>query len=203
MNKIRITGGNLKGRSISVAEGYEARYTSAKVREAVFNMIGDVTGKRVLDLFGGSGSFAIEALSRGADFATVVEHDAERIRLLRLNLEHLMLNRCCQVLDMDVIYAVPFLCNKGDLHDIIFMDPPYEKGYLAKTMQLLERHVIYHDNTFIIMEHAKREQFSPEDAPSFVAVRTKKYGSTWITFLSRLTQGAFHEGKSGCLPGIV
>ena len=66
MNKIRITGGNLKGRTIDVAEGKDARYTSSKVREALFNIIGDVEGKNILDLFAGAGSFSIEALSRGA-----------------------------------------------------------------------------------------------------------------------------------------
>ena len=185
MNKIRITGGNLKGRTIDVAEGKDARYTSSKVREALFNIIGDVEGKKVLDLFAGAGSFSIEALSRGAASAMSVENDPERANLLRNNLETLSLNSYCQVLDMDVRYAVPFLCSKGALYDIIFMDPPYEKGYLTETMLLLEKHVIYNRETLIIMEYSKREMIAFSDFPSFRPIKTKRYGDTSITILTR------------------
>ena len=71
MNKIRITGGNLKGKTIDVAEGKDARYTSSMVREALFNIIGNLEGKNVLDLFAGAGSFSIEALSRRRGFGNI------------------------------------------------------------------------------------------------------------------------------------
>jgi 16S rRNA (guanine966-N2)-methyltransferase len=184
VNRIRITGGNLKGRTFSVAEGRDARYTSSKVREALFNIIGDVEGMNVLDLFAGAGSFSIEALSRGAALATSVEKDQGRASCLRHNLETLSLNSYCQVLDMDVRYAVPFLCSKGVLYNIIFMDPPYEKGYLTETMLLLEKHVIYNREALIIMEYSKRETITFSDFPSFRPVKTKIYGDTSITIFS-------------------
>jgi 16S rRNA (guanine966-N2)-methyltransferase len=185
MNKIKITAGNLKGRSISVAEGNDARYTSSRVREALFNIIADVEGKNVLDLFAGAGSFSIEALSRGAASAMAVEKDPGRANLLRSNLETLSLNSYCQVLDMDVRYAVPFLYSKGALYDIIFMDPPYEKGYLTETMLLFEKHAIYNRETLIIMEYSKRETIAFSDFPSFRPIKTKRYGDTTITILTR------------------
>ncbi len=185
MNKIKITGGDLKGRTIDVAEGKDARYTSSKAREALFNIIGDVEGKKVLDLFAGAGSFSFEALSRGAASAMAVENDPERANLLRNNLETLSLNSYCQVLDMDVRYAVPFICSKGALYDIIFMDPPYEKGYLTETMLLLEKYAIYNRETLIIMEYSKREVIAFSDFPSFCPVKTKRYGDTSITILTR------------------
>jgi 16S rRNA (guanine966-N2)-methyltransferase len=185
MNKIKITGGSLKGKTISVAEGKDARYTSSKVREALFNMVGDVEGKNVLDLFAGAGTFSIEALSRGAASATSVENDRERANLLRNSLETLSLNSYCQVLDMDVRYAVPFLCSKGALYDIIFMDPPYEKGYPTETMLLLEKHVIYNRETLIIVECSKRETNTFSGFPLFRPVRTKIYGGTLVTMLTR------------------
>jgi 16S rRNA (guanine966-N2)-methyltransferase len=184
-NKIRITGGSLRGRAISVAEGADARYTSSKVREALFNIIGDLEGKSVLDLFAGAGSFSIEALSRGAASAVSVENDHERVDLLRNNLETLLLNSYCQVLDMDVRYAVPFLYSKGALYDIIFMDPPYEKGHLTETMSFLEKHVIYHRETLIIMEYSKRESIAFSDFLSFRPIKTKQYGDTLVTILGR------------------
>jgi len=185
MSKIRITGGSLKGRTIGITEGRDARYTSSKVREALFNITGDVKGKKVIDLFAGAGTFSIEALSRGAASAISVENDPGRANLLRSNLETLSLNSYCQVLDMDVRYAVPFLYSKGALYDIIFMDPPYEKGYLTETMLLLEKHAIYNRETLIIMEYSKRETVAFSDFPSFCPVKTKKYGDTSITILTR------------------
>jgi 16S rRNA (guanine(966)-N(2))-methyltransferase RsmD len=185
MNKIKITGGNLRGRTISVAEGNDARYTSSRVREALFNIIADVNGKNVLDLFAGAGSFSIEALSRGASSATAVEKDPQRADILRGNLKNLSLNSYCQVLDMDVRYAVPFLNSKGALYDIIFMDPPYERGYLTETMLLLEKHVIYNRETLIIMEYSKRESITFTDFPSFRPVKTKQYSDTSITICTR------------------
>jgi 16S rRNA (guanine966-N2)-methyltransferase len=185
MNKLRITGGSLRGRTISLSGGSDARYTSSKVRESFFNIIGNMEGKNVLDLFAGAGSFSIEALSRGAASAMFVEKDTGRANLLRDNLEILSLNSYCQVLDMDVRYAVPFLCSKGALYDVIFMDPPYEKGYLTETMLLLEKHVVYNRETLIIMEYSKREVIAFSDFPSFRPVKTKRYGDTSITILTR------------------
>jgi 16S rRNA (guanine966-N2)-methyltransferase len=184
MNKLRITGGSLRNRAISVAPGNDARYTSSRVREALFNIIGDVEGKDILDLFAGSGSFSIEALSRGAASATCVENDAKRVNILQDNLEALSLNSYCQVLDMDVRYAVTFLCGKGALYDIIFMDPPYEKGYLTETMTLLEKNVIYRRDAMIIMEYSKREIIAFPDFQKAVPVKTKRYGDTTITTLT-------------------
>jgi len=185
MNQIRITGGRLKGRKISVAEGYDARYTSSRVREALFNMIGDVEGKHILDLFAGAGSFAIEALSRGAASATAVEMDRKRAALMRANLETLALNKYCQVLDMDVRYAVPFLYSKGALYDIIFMDPPYERGYVAEIMLLLEKQTVFNNDVLIIMEYSKRESIPFADFPSFRPIKTKRYGDTFVTLCTR------------------
>jgi 16S rRNA (guanine966-N2)-methyltransferase len=184
MNKLRITGGSLRNRAINVAPGNDARYTSSKVREALFNIIGDVEGKDILDLFAGSGSFSIEALSRGAASATCVENDVKRVTILQDNLEALSLNSYCQVLDMDVRYAVPFLCGKGALYDIIFMDPPYEKGYLIETMILLEKNVIYQRDAMVIMEYSKREIIAFPDFQKAVPVKTKRYGDTTITTLT-------------------
>jgi 16S rRNA G966 N2-methylase RsmD len=114
-----------------------------------------------------------------------VEKDPERANFLRNNLETLSLNSYCQVLDMDVRYAVPFLHSKGALYDIIFMDPPYEKGYLKETMLLLEKYMISNRETLIIMEYSKRETITFSDFPSFCPIKTRMYGDTSITILAR------------------
>ncbi len=79
---LRITGGFLKGRKIVLLEKSGVRYTSAKVREAIFNILGNVKEKRVLDLFAGSGSFSIEALSRNAASVTSVEIDRDMAKII-------------------------------------------------------------------------------------------------------------------------
>jgi len=181
---IRITGGNLKGKTISVSEDNDARYTSSKVREALFNTLGSVEGMSILDLFAGSGSFSVEAISRGAASVTCVENDPGRVTILRSNMESLFLNSYCQVLDMDVRYAVPFLSGRNAVYDMIFMDPPYEKGHVAETLSLFEKHVIYRRDTMVVIEYSKRETIAFSDFQKPVPVKTKRYGDTTVTILT-------------------
>jgi len=184
MSQLRITGGYLKGRKIATLDGSVARYTSSKVREAAFNIIGDVKGKRVLDLYAGSGSFSIEAISRGAKEATCVESSGEMAGLLRNNAALLSINKYCQVLCMDVRYAIPFLYGKRSGYDIIFMDPPYEKGYIGETMRLLKAHdAVYSRNATILLEYSKREILDPLCREWCTDVATRRYGDTVITIL--------------------
>ncbi len=135
---MRITGGTHKGRRIAVARDGRTRYTSGKVREAVFNLVGDVSDRSVLDLFAGAGSFTIEALSRGAASVTAVEKERKTAALLQKNLKSLSLDKDCLVLNMDVRYAVLMLARQGKVFDLIFVDPPYEMGYIASTVALLK-----------------------------------------------------------------
>jgi len=174
----------LKGRSIGILEGREARYTPSKVREAIFDIVESVEGKRVLDLFAGSGSFTIEALSRGAASATCVERDREMCALIRRNLESLSLAGLCNVLPMEVKRAVPFLYKKAFTYDIIFMDPPYDKGYVEATTSLLRNDVIYGTDTLLVIEHSKREVMNAPDSGGRERMLTKRYGDTCVTMLN-------------------
>lgn len=180
---LRITGGSLKGRNITLLEKSNVRYTSSKVREAIFNILGDMEGKEVLDLFAGSGSFTVEALSRGASSATSVEVDREMARILTDNLTALNLNTCCHVLAMDVRYAVPFLSQRALSYDIIFLDPPYERGHVGQAMKLLAANRICRAHSFIAVEHSKREMPTSEDLGGWRQVTSKGYGDTIITIL--------------------
>lgn len=181
MKRIRITGGSLKGRSIEILERREARYTPSKVREAIFDMIGSVEGKRVLDLFAGAGSFAVEALSRGAASAVCVEKEREMCALIGRNLISLSLSAFCTILPMEVKRAIPFLHKKGFNYDIIFMDPPYDKGHVKTATSLFRNNAIYGTNTLLVIEHSKREMFGASEAGEKECVLTKRYGDTCIT----------------------
>jgi len=180
---LRITGGILKGKKIFINTRSATRYTSAKVREALFNILGSVNDKRILDLFTGSGAFGIVALSRGAGHATCIENDPHMVATLRRNLLQSSLNNACQVLYMDVRYAIPFLFKKSYKYDIIFADPPYGKGLIVDTMKLLEENPVYHDKTIVILEYSKREDITVFNSFKLETITIKKYGDTVIRML--------------------
>ncbi|MGD0230475.1 MAG: 16S rRNA (guanine(966)-N(2))-methyltransferase RsmD [Syntrophorhabdales bacterium] len=182
MPGIRISGGRHKGRRIAVAGDGRTRYTSAKVRQAVFDLIGDIQGFTVLDLFAGAGSFTIEALSRNAASVTAVEKDRRTAAVLRSNLKALSLDKDCLVFNMDVRYAVPMLHKQGKRFDIIFVDPPYEMGYSAYALDLLRENPVCHGRSVLVFEHSKREGpgVSPGEGHE---VRTRRYGDTVLTVL--------------------
>jgi len=186
MIRLKITGGNLKGRSFFVPENRVARYTSSKVRQAIFDIIGSPEGLKVLDLFAGSGSFTMEALSRGAAFATSVENNKEMLKALNKNLGVLSLDKDCLVLNMDVRYAIPFLYKKACNYDIIFIDPPYEKGLALETMQLFKNSIIYDKNTLFILEYSKRDFVDGLALNGWDKVTTKRYGDTAISIMKML-----------------
>jgi 16S rRNA (guanine966-N2)-methyltransferase len=181
MGDVRLTGGILKGRKVSVPAREGARYTSSKVRAAIFNMIGDVEGYQVLDLFAGSGLFSIEALSRGAQRVVCVEKNRAMIDVLKENMKRLGLDKDCVVLNMDVLYALPVLSKKGDRYDLIFMDPPYDTGYVSATVDLLKGFPICGDGSLVVVEHSKREQLT--GVRQEWDVRSRLYGDTVVSLI--------------------
>jgi 16S rRNA (guanine(966)-N(2))-methyltransferase RsmD len=147
----------------------------------MFNMVGDVTDYEVLDLFAGSGSLSIEALSRGARRAVCVEKDGQMASLLRQNLGNLGLERDCVVLNMDVIYAIPHLARQGRLFDLILVDPPYEMGYISTAIELLTSHALWR-------EDARQWSNTPgEGLPALAehmrVVRSRIYGDTVVSLI--------------------
>lgn len=182
---LRITGGYLKGRKLALQKDDRARYTSSKVRKAIFDIIGEIEGLEALDLYSGSGSFSVEALSRGARAATCVEKDGEMARLLRSNLSSLSLDKRCLVLYMDVRYAVRRLAKEGKRYDLVFLDPPYDADFVKQTMFILAKYGVCREGGLIVVEHSKREPIRaiPDD---WLLEKHKLYGDTMITVLRRL-----------------
>jgi 16S rRNA (guanine966-N2)-methyltransferase len=120
---VRVVGGRLGGRSLHAPKGRATRPTPERVREALFSILGSVEQARVLDLFAGSGALAIEALSRGAAGATLVDSSAAAVAAIRRNLETLGLSA-----DVQRRRALPFLqwaSGAGRQYDLVFVDPPY------------------------------------------------------------------------------
>lgn len=145
MSKIRITGGTHRSRLVEVAEVGGLRPTPDRVRVTLFNWLGqDLTGLRCLDLFAGSGILGFEAASRGAAAVTLVEKDANALKALRQNAAALQLPESSIVAGdaLKFMSAEPF--------DVIFLDPPYGKGWLDKVEPLLKNWAT--DSTLIYAE---------------------------------------------------
>jgi 16S rRNA (guanine(966)-N(2))-methyltransferase RsmD len=137
-NKVRIIGGKWRSRIITFAERPDLRPTPGRVRETVFNWLGqDLSGKRCLDLFAGSGAMGVEAASRGAESVTLVEPASAVLKVLRANLDKLEADQV-RLVPMD---ALGFLKSNRELFDIIFIDPPYQLGMVPELLTRLSPHL--------------------------------------------------------------
>ena len=121
---MRIIAGSRKGTIIAAPRGMRTRPTADKVREAVFSMLGDVGGLEVLDLFAGSGALGLEAISRGAARADLVDSRAGAIKAISANIEKLRLENAT-VIRRDYLVFLKAGAKKGQQYDLIFVDPPY------------------------------------------------------------------------------
>jgi 16S rRNA (guanine966-N2)-methyltransferase len=123
---MRVIGGELGGRRLQAPRGRATRPTSDRVREALFAMLGELGGARVLDLFAGSGALGIEALSRGADAAVFVERDAAALRALGVNLRALELAPPrAELRRAEALAALRAARRAKETYDLLFIDPPY------------------------------------------------------------------------------
>ncbi len=171
---MRVVAGELRGRRLTLPPGRTIRPTADRVREALFSILGDVTGIRVLDLFAGSGALGIEALSRGASEAVFVDSSRRAVAAVRANLEALGLDATVRRGD-----ALSFL-EAGEAarrYQIVFVDPPYDlAGRLAAP--LAERlPAALTDDARIVTESDKR---NPLELP-FPVLRERVYGDTRLT----------------------
>jgi len=137
-NKVRVIGGKWRGRVISFPSNIALRPTPNRVRETVFNWLGqDMSGKVCLDLFAGSGAMGIEAASRGSEHVVMVESDCKVYSVLQSSLQKLQAGQI-ELLMMD---ALKFIISDQRLFDVIFLDPPYQLGLLPKLLSLLPSHL--------------------------------------------------------------
>jgi 16S rRNA (guanine966-N2)-methyltransferase len=173
---VRIVAGEFRGRRLTAPRGVRTRPTADRVREALFSMLGDVTGAHVLDLYAGSGALGIEALSRGAESAVFVERDPRAVAAIERNLESLGLQE--EVLRQDV---GRFLRRGSGTFDLVFCDPPYDSASRLAgplTERLLE---VTSEDARIVTESDKR---NPLELP-FPLVTERTYGDTRIAIHAR------------------
>ncbi len=175
---MRVTGGRLKGQRLFYPRS-GIRPTKEITRQAIFNILGnEVAGARVCDLFAGGGALGIEAVSRGARTAVFVEKSAVVLPYLHKNVAQI---GDVRVIRGDVLRIVPKL--KGAAFDIVFADPPYQKGLGQKTIEVVFKCEILRPGGVLILEHNGEETLVvPEKA---AVVRQERYGESVVTIFRR------------------
>jgi 16S rRNA (guanine966-N2)-methyltransferase len=178
---MRIIAGEFKGRRLAAVKG-RIRPTSDKVREAIFSILGPaVVEARVLDLFAGTGALSLEALSRGAKDAVMVEEDGAALSVLRQNLEALGFQERVQVMAVPVSAALRKLAARGTQFSLIFLDPPYGRGLALNTLETLQDSGLLQPEARIVAEHSLRETL-PEQVGRLVLKQGRRYGDTQVAF---------------------
>ena len=174
----RVTGGYLKGYPIKTVPGTLARPTTGKIREAIFSILQyEIPDAEVLDLFAGSGALAIEAVSRGAAGAVLVEKNRRAVAVIRENLEKCHLD--LRIIAAGYVTGLEVLAAEGKKFDLIFADPPYGMISPSKLYELVGKYSLVKPGGYLIMEHAGN--VTPEGEG---VVRTRRYGDSAITIYS-------------------
>ena len=182
----RVVTGRFRGAILQAPEGDKTRPTTDKVKEALFSMIqGDVPGSEFLDLFAGSGQIGIEAVSRGAKRATLVDRSGQAAGIISKNISKVRLDGSDEIrfYKRTAGQALELLGQAGEKFDIIFMDPPYKDvpARLEEATKLIDQYKLLDPQGMLIVEH-DRDYEPPEELNGLRRVRSCSYGITVITF---------------------
>lgn len=176
---MRVITGLARGRKLKTPENYDIRPTTDNVKESVFNIIQfDIEGRKVLDLFAGTGQLGIECLSRGAESAVFVDQSREAVKIVKENLQSCGMQAA--VFQQD---AVSFL-QHGGRFDLIFVDPPYDSGLYETVLETINLVDILSEGGIIICE-ARRERALPEMAAPYYKRREYHYGKVKICIYTK------------------
>ena len=163
------------------------RPTSDRVRESLFARLGDLSGCSVLDLFAGTGSLGIEAISRGASSVTFVDRAQPSIKVLKKNLDSLQIGRQCTVMRSEVRLALRRLANEGRQFDLIFMDPPYAEDEYGPAFKLIADSGLLSPGGALVVESAKRHPLPSVAELNLEVVDERATGDTLITQICQIS----------------
>ncbi|MCL2082165.1 MAG: 16S rRNA (guanine(966)-N(2))-methyltransferase RsmD [Oscillospiraceae bacterium] len=178
---MRIITGTARGRKLKAPIGADTRPSSDRIKENMFNILHfHLEGRRVLDLFAGSGQLGLEALSRGAARCVFVDNNAGALQSIRENLAH------TRLLGGEVVAcdAVKFIDGNPEKYDIILLDPPYRAGLFWKTLEAITENDILHPGGLILAECASDEAVFEAPSPYFLQ-KSYNYGSKKIVLYTR------------------
>lgn len=193
---MRVITGQAKGKKLKAPKGLTTRPTTDRVKEALFNILNlYIEDSQVLDLFAGSGSIGIEALSRGAKKSFFVDKSSEAIKCINDNLHHTNLISKAEVYRNDVFNALLLLGRKKEKFDIIFIDPPYLQGFEINVLEKIKEYsLLYHDG-IIIIEISKKD-IIPEIITDFYCERSENYGDTTLLFYTSVKSDGQNKGEN-------
>ena len=192
---MRIIAGEKRGRRLTEFTGDDVRPTTDRVRESMFNIIQSfIPDAEVLDLFSGSGALSLEALSRGAKSACCVDIDARSLGIIKKNAEATGYTDRCEFINRS---CFDFLEKSDKRFDIIFLDPPYNKGFIEPVTRKIAENNTLNDNGIIVLESDGTDFRG--DIKGFRIYRQRKYGRTYITVYMREGQANEDSGLSGQL----
>lgn len=175
---MRVITGTARGRRLGELQGMDTRPTTDQVKESIFNIIQfDTEGRRVLDLFGGTGQLGIEALSRGAAFCTFVDNRRDAAKLIRDNLKVCDLTDKARVVQGD---SIGYLSTVTERVHLVFLDPPYHTNLLENALKKIAEIDILTENGIIICE-SPVEKVLPELPAPYRKGREYRYGKIKIT----------------------
>ena len=187
---MRIISGSARGRRLKELQGMDTRPTTDKVKEALFNIIQfEIEGRRVLDLFAGTGQLGIEALSRGASRAVFVDHRQDAAALVRENLRRTHFEDRGEVVCTDF---TQYLARCRRKFRLIFLDPPYAEKSLETAIQRLSEIDILSDGGIIITERPLGKPLA-EEFPGLTRSKDYHYGKTTITLLRKTGAGGGND----------
>ena len=179
---MRVITGTARGRRLKELEGMETRPTTDRVKEGLFSAIQfEIEGRKVLDLFAGTGQLGIECLSRGAASAVFVDRRADAGKLIRENLKLTELADRARVVAGD---SMEFLKSLKERFDIVLLDPPYAAGLLEPAIAHLTAFDILNPHGIIVAEHPAERSLQPPAAPYRVR-RAYRYGKIAVTVICR------------------
>jgi len=178
---MRITGGCARGRKIFAPKSDRIRITSDRVRESLFDILSSVEGKRFLDVYAGTGSVGIEALSRGSSEAVFIEREPLHAGVLEKNLRLCGFEDVSEVLIASAQRGVRLLRERKERFDIVFADPPYGKGLVAEFLDLPGMNDLLGEEGTLVVEHSRREEIG--SGAIFAVVDQRRYGDTGLSFM--------------------
>lgn len=178
----RIIAGEYKGRKLQAPIDDRIRPTADRVKESLFNILQNfIPGKRVLDLFAGTGNLGLEALSRGASYVVFVDNDTNNEKFIQANIEKVNVSDKTKLFIMDYEQAVMKMVSKGVRFDLVFIDPPYNDGLYEKALRTVFESKILEQDGIVAVEHPSDIDIG-EANDLYRLSNRRKYGNTTISF---------------------
>jgi len=182
---MRIIAGYAKGRNIKSIPGLSTRPLLEKVRGAIFNILrNEIIEKEILDLYSGTGSIGLEALSRGAKNVIFIDNNLLCIKTIQENFKNFGFEDCATVYKNDIEKALAIITKKALKFDIIFIDPPYLKNLCVMNLKLVEEINILQSSGIIVIHHQKKE-ILPDKFEHIYLTDKRKYGDAIISMYRR------------------